>query len=252
MDNQNSNIYIIIPAYNEEKNLPQVLADLLKLVPREACGERSRTIKGYDYQIVVVDDGSTDNTFQTAKQFPICVLHHQINRGQGAALATGSQYALQQGADIIVHFDGDGQFLAREIENVVAPILSQGIDIVLGSRFYADKCGFSTRINADNRIPFLKKYVILPVAKIINYFLTGIKLTDAHCGFRAMNRLAAERIKISQDGMSHNTEVVAQIKKYHLKHQEVPITVIYHEFGQGVGGGFRILKELFLGKIIKN
>lgn len=235
MNFKNNKIYLVIPVYNEEKNLAQVLTDLLQ----------------YDYQVVVVDDGSTDNTFQIAKKFPITSLRHQINRGQGAALETGTQYALQKGAGIIVHFDGDGQFLANEIQLVVEPVLSHQVDIVLGSRFCADKRGFSTRINADSNIPFLKKYLILPMAKIINWLISGIKLTDAHCGFRAMNRYAAEKIRITQDGMSHNTEIVAQIKKYHLKYQEIPVTVIYHEFGQGVGGGVKILRELFLGKLIK-
>ncbi len=231
-------IYVIVPAYNEEKNIDKVLTDLL----------------GYDYQIVVVDDGSSDKTYQICQKFPVMVLRHIINRGQGATLQTGTEYALKQGADIIVHFDGDGQFLPQEIQNAIEPILSQGIDIVLGSRFHTDKTRIRTQINTDvnTGVPFLKRDIILPVAKIVNWFLTGIKLTDAHCGFRAMNRKAAEKIRITQDGMSHNTEIVAQVKKYQLKYQEVPVTVIYHEFGQGMGGGVKILKELLMGKIVKN
>lgn len=235
MQDKNKNIYIIVPAYNEAKNIAQVITDLLK----------------YNYQIVMVDDCSTDQTFALASQYPIRVLRHQINLGQGAALATGTQYALKQGAQIIVHFDGDGQFLVSQIERVITPILSREIDIVLGSRFHTDKHRLNTQINTDSHIPFLKKYIILPLAKIINYFFTGLKLTDAHCGFRAMNRLAAEKIKITQNGMSHNTEIVAKIKKYNLKYKEIPVTVIYREFGQGIGGGVKILKELLLAKLVK-
>jgi len=259
-------IYIVIPAYNEEKNISQVLESLLK----------------FDYHLVVVDDGSFDKTYEKAKKTFACaglltanlssvlnkepnkqsrdvkILRHKINRGQGAALQTGTDYAIKNKADIIVHFDGDGQFLPSEIQQVVEPILSKKADIVLGSRFLTNKKNnkasicCQTKIRTNNKMPFLKRYAILPVAKIVNWLLTGIKLTDAHCGFRAMNKLAAGKIRINQDRMSHNTEIVAQIKKHGLKYEEVPVTVIYNEFGQGIGGGFKILKDWFFSKLIKN
>jgi len=218
-------IFVVIPAYNEAKRISTVITDLLK----------------HNYQIVVVDDGSTDNTWQILQNFPITKMRHKINRGQGATLQTGTDYAFQAGAEIIVHFDGDGQFVAEEIYQAIQPIISQTADIVLGSRF----------LTRNHKIPAFKKYIILPISKIINYFFTGLKLTDAHCGFRAMNRAAASKIHITQDGMSHNTEIVAQIKKHDLKYKEVPVTVIYHEFGQGISGGFKIIRELLLDKLIK-
>lgn len=227
------NIFIIIPVFNEEKQIAQVIESLLK----------------HNYKIVVVDDCSSDKTLKIANNFPVTTLKHAINLGQGASLFTGTQFALKKGADIIVHFDGDAQFLSKEIEAVIKPILEDGIDIVLGSRFNTNKTQIRTQNNTNMQIPFFKKYIILPAAKIINYFLTGIKLTDAHCGFRAMNRNAAKKISISQNRMSHNTEIVSQIKKNNLKYKEVPVTVIYHEFGQGIGGGFKILKELLFFKL---
>lgn len=230
----NQKIYLIIPAYNEEKNLGQVLDELKK----------------YNYQVVVVDDGSRDNTYQIAHNKGAVVLRHRINRGQGAALQTGTEYALNKGADIIVHFDADRQFLSQEIERIAEPILSGYADVAIGSRFIADSAKKKTN-NANVRMPFLKKYFILPIARVINYFFTGLKLSDAHCGFRAMNKYAAEKIRILQDGMSHNTEIVAQIKKYHLRFKEIPVTVIYKEFGQGVGGGMKILGDLILNSLIK-
>jgi len=223
-NSKKKSIFIVVPAYNEEKRLASVIKDLQK----------------YHYSIIVIDDASSDKTWSILSNFDIFKLRHKINRGQGATLQTGTHFALKSGAEIIVHFDGDGQFLTSEIEKSIEPILNSNFDIVLGSRFLK-----------ENKIPFLKRYFILPVSKIINYFLTGLKLTDAHCGFRAMSRQAAQKINITQDGMSHNTEIVAQIKKLKLKYKEVPITVIYHEFGQPISGGFKILKELFLGKLIK-
>ena len=93
------NVFVVIPSWNEAKNIGAVL----------------QSLKKYDYQIVVVDDGSSDQTAQVASDFGVKVLQHEINRGQGAALYTGTLYALKQGADIIVHFDSDGQCLAEEI-----------------------------------------------------------------------------------------------------------------------------------------
>ncbi len=238
MEKQSLNsVFIVIPAYHEEKNIGRVLVDLTN----------------YNYQIIVVNDGSNDRTAEIAKNHGALVLRHKINRGQGAALVTGTEFALRQGAEVVVHFDADGQFISSEIESLIEPIISNEVDLVLGSRFLknTDEHGLGTQINTDNKMPFFKKYFILPIARLMNYFFTGLKLTDAHCGFRAMNRIAAEKIRIEQDGMAHNTEIVAQIKKLGLRWREVPVTVIYHKFGQGMGGGFKILKELLVKKLIK-
>jgi polyprenyl-phospho-N-acetylgalactosaminyl synthase len=221
-----NNIFIIVPAYNEEKRIGAAIKDLLD--------------HGYA-NIVVVDDGSADKTFEIAKQFPIYVLRHKINRDQGASLQTGTEFALNKGAEIVVHFDGDGQFLAEEIEGAIQPILKNEADIVLGSRF----------LKSNEQMPWLKKNIIHPVARLVDYLFTSVKLTDAHCGFRALNRGAAEKIKITQDRKAHATEIISLIKKNNLRFKEVPITVIYRQFGQGIGGGFRILKELLVKKIMK-
>ena len=215
-----------MPAYNEAKNIQNTLDDLLK------CG----------YKIVVVDDGSQDETVALARTKRVNMVCQQINRGQGAALQTGTEFALQGGAKIIIHFDADGQFLAEEILSVIQPLINNEADIILGSRF----------LQKNTQMPWLKRRVIHPVSRLVNYFLTGLKLSDAHCGLRAMNRLAAEKIVILQDGMSHNTEIVAQIKKNNLRFKELPVSVIYKEFGQGIRGGFRILWELLIQKVIKS
>ena len=217
-------IFVVVPTFNEEKNIQNVLSDLKK----------------FDYDIIVVDDGSQDKTLKLAQIAGVKVLEHKINRGQGAALQTGTDYAVKNNADVIVHFDGDGQFLAEEIKFLVEPIMYEKIDIILGSRF----------LKKNKNIPKFKKYIIYPVSKIINTFFTGIKLTDVHCGFRALSKKAAEKININQDGMSHNTEIISQIKKFKLKYREVPVSVIYKEFGQGIKGGLNILKELFFGKFL--
>ncbi len=214
-------VFVVIPSYNEAQHIGAVLESL----------------KNYDYQVVLVNDGSSDNTVQIAQQFGVKVLSHVINRGQGAALYTGTLYALSQGADIIVHFDADGQFLAEEINKVITPIIEGKADIVFGSKFLQ-----------ANQIPWLKKFLIIKPAIWLNNLLTGLHLSDVHNGFRALSRLAAKKIEIKQDAMAHASEIVAQTKKCNLRYQEVPVTIIYREFGQGFGGGLKILIDWFIKK----
>lgn len=218
-------MFIVIPAYNEGKNIAGVIDSLTVTYPLA--------------KIVVVDDGSADDTAEIAQKASATVLRHLINRGQGAALATGTEYALANGATIIVHFDADGQFEAHDVAALVEPIKSGRVEVVLGSRF----------LNRANHIPFSKKYLILPLARAVNFLFTGLWLSDAHNGLRAMSRNAAKSIKIEQDRMAHNSEIIAQVKKNNLKFVEVPVTVKYHRYGQGLGGGIKIIKDLVFQKI---
>lgn len=218
-------MFVIIPAYNEEKTIAPVVRGVFASNP--------------GVQVVVVDDGSSDKTARLAKEGGAIVLQHIINRGQGAALQTGNTYALRAGADVIVHFDADGQFEPQEIGSLIAPIERGEAEVVLGSRFLQ-----------DNTVPWSKKYLVLPAARLVNFIFTGLWLSDAHNGFRAMTRRATETIKISQDRMAHNSEIVRQIKENKLSFVEVPVTVRYHRYGQGIGGGFKIIKDLLFGKFI--
>ena len=220
------NIFVIIPAYNEEKRIGQVLDDL----------------SVFSYRLVVVDDGSTDNTAGVVAAYPkVTLLRHKINRDQGASLQTGNQYALGEQADVIVHFDADGQFLASEIEDMVKPILEEGYDIVFGSRFLSKK----------SKLPFLKRHIIFPLPRLVNRLFLGVKTSDPQSGFRAMTAQTAKSINIEQDGKAHCSEIMAKAFEQKLKIKEVPITVIYNRFGQGMGHGFKILKDILFSKINK-
>jgi len=218
-------VFCVIPAYNEAKTIADVISQVKPLVD----------------EVVVVDDNSQDNTLTLAKEAGATALHHPINRGQGAALQTGNAYALEHSADIIVHFDADGQFLSQEIADVVQPIKDQKAEIVFGSRFLEKK----------TNLPWSKKHLIMPLARLINKLFFGINLTDPQSGFRAMTKDVARQIKIENDGMAHCNEILIKSFKNKYRIQEVPITVIYHEFGQKFSGGFRIIKDLIYKKIIK-
>ncbi|MEA2065125.1 MAG: glycosyltransferase family 2 protein [Patescibacteria group bacterium] len=219
-------IFIIIPAFNEEKNIIAVIQNLKNRIPFA--------------ELVVVDDCSQDSTFQFVKKTDVAVLRHIVNRGQGAALQTGNEYALKNGADIIVHFDADGQHRVEDLEKIIKPIKDGETDITLGSRF----------LNISSKIPFTKKYFILKPAVIFNRLFTGLKLTDAHNGLRAFSLEAAGKIKITQDRMAHATEIISEIKKSGLKYQEVPIKIIYNKYGQKFTDGFCIVKDLIFRKIL--
>ncbi len=218
-------IFCVIPAYNESKSIIAVINRVKPLVD----------------EMVVVDDHSADNTFELAKSTGIPVLHHIINRGQGAALQTGNDYALLHDADIIVHFDADGQFLAEEIKDVVRPIVDGQADIVFGSRFLGKK----------SNLPKFKKNVIMPLAKAINKIFFDINLSDPQNGFRAMSAKVAREIRIENDGMAHCNEILIKAFKNKYRVKEVPITVIYHEFGQKFSGGIRIIKDLIYKKLTR-
>lgn len=217
-------ITCVVPAYNEEKNISLVISKL----------------KSFVNEIIIVDDASRDQTFQIASQTDAIVVRHIINRGQGAALRTGTQLALDRGADIIVHFDADDQFQASEIPEILAPILNNEADAVLGSRFLSKK----------SNLPKLKKNLIMPLARLINRLFFNIRLSDPQSGFRALSRDSAQKLKIENDGMAHCSEIIYKLFKNNNRVVEVPITVIYHEYGQNLSGGFKIIKDILIQKLI--
>ena len=219
-----NNIFIVIPAWNEEKSIGDVL----------------KTLGNYSYQVVVVNDGSTDKTASIVCQYGgVYLVDHFINRGMGAALQTGNEFALKMGAEYIVHFDADGQMQAGDIAKMLAPLIDGSADITMGSR----------HMGISSNLPWMKKYLLQPPARIINYIFTGLWLTDVHNGFRAITADVAKRMFISIDGFAHNTEIPSYVKKLSLRHREVPVKIVYTKFGLGLSDGFRILFDLIIKKL---
>ncbi|MFH1867232.1 MAG: glycosyltransferase family 2 protein [Patescibacteria group bacterium] len=223
-------ISVIIPAYNEETSIGSVVKSLKPLASL----------------VVVVDDGSTDQTVERASAAGAVVISHIVNRGYGAAIATGTEYALSQGANHLVHFDADGQFVAEEINKALAPIQAQQVEVVLGSRF----------LGRTVDLPLIRK-LILKVATIFTWAFSGIKLTDAQNGFRAFTAEAARQIIIKQDGKAATSEIIDEIARLKLKYLEVPVTVHYTQYSLNKAKAntvfdiWRIVRDLFLGKLIK-
>lgn len=217
-------IAVVIPAYNEARTIAATMQEL-----RDS---------GYS-RLIVIDDGSQDDTARIAATYAT-VLRHVVNRGMGAALATGTTYALRVGAQYVVHFDADGQHDPADIKTLITPLVSNTADIVLGSRY----------LN-NSYVPWSKRYLIHAPARIVERMMTGVVLTDVHNGLRAMNRHAAESISIYQDRMAHNTEIIAQIRALRLRYREVPVRIRYHEYGQGFSGGVKILKDIIVRKLLR-
>ncbi|NLZ24725.1 glycosyltransferase family 2 protein [Candidatus Dojkabacteria bacterium] len=204
-----SNTYITIPLYNDEKMILKVIKDLNK--------------KGYN-NIVVVDDGSKDNGYEVVKENTNAIVtKHIINRGQGAALQTGMEIAIEKRAKYIVHFDSDGQHDVKDLDNMLNTLIDGKYDIVLGSRFLK-----------ENKIP-LKKRIVLRLGILFTYILSRIWLTDVHNGLRAMTVETAKKLDIQHDRMEHASEILDKIKILNLKYKEVPVTIHYTEYSQSKG-----------------
>ena len=229
-------IIAVVPAYNESSTIGFVVKGL----------------RGRVDEIIVVDDGSKDNTYELAASVGAVALRHFLNRGQGAALKTGIDYALGLGAEIIITFDADGQHDVKDIEKLIEPITKGSADVVLGSRF---KKFQSSKFKVQSYgIPFFR-FLILKLALIFTRITTGLKVTDTHNGLRAFSREAAQKINIQQDGMAHASEILEEIAKYNFRYIEVPITIHYTEYskqkGQSSWNAFKILWDLVVGKISK-
>lgn len=222
----NSNkIFIVIPAYNEDLVIQEVIEEIKQ--------------EGYE-NIIVVDDGSKDNTRQKAKEIQgIIALKHKINRGKGAATKTGIEAAKLLGADVIVTMDGDGQHDPKDIKNLIEPILNQNFDVVLGSR-----------LKNPEGMPHYKR-LHNHIANAITWYLFGLWVTDSQSGFRAYSKKAAELINTKADRYEYDSEVIREIYIYKMKFKEIPIEVRYTEYSKGklekqnIFNGFKTLYKMF-------
>jgi polyprenyl-phospho-N-acetylgalactosaminyl synthase len=227
-----TNTWLVIAAFGEGKVIATVIGEALD----------------DGWQVVVVDDGSRDNTFAAAQACAAqhlrhngghaVVLRHVINRGQGAALQTGIDFAVNRGAHAVVTFDADGQHRLADVPTLLAALAQH--DVVLGSRF----------LSADGVVGATEsRRALLRTATKVSNRLSGLTLTDAHCGLRAIRTTALSKLRISQDRMAHASELLRKMATSHVRMTEVPITVVYTEYsmrkGQSGFGAIRIMFDYF-------
>ena len=217
MQENTARVIVMVPAYNEAGRIGEVLEKLTRA----------------SYGVVVVDDGSSDATREIAARYPVYLLSHPFNLGQGAAIQTALTYALTLDKDIFVTFDADDQHLLEDIARVTDPIAQGRYDVVFGSRFKG---------HAIN-MPWLRKQCVRVLTLLYNALFRS-KLSDINCGLRAFSRKAAEQIHITQNRMAHTLEIVEQVLDKNLAYGEVPITIEYTDYslrkGQKLHGVWRV------------
>ncbi|RYE56245.1 MAG: glycosyltransferase family 2 protein [Sphingobacteriales bacterium] len=221
-------LFILIPVYNDATTINSVITELFSA--------------GYK-NVVVIDDGSTQDVRGSITGTCVHYLKHHINLGQGAALQTGIDYALNQGAKIIVTFDADGQHDASDIKALSFCITNDLADVALGSRFLE---------RSRSGVRF-RRLIILELARLVNFIFSGLYLSDAHNGLRAFNHKAATSLTITENRMAHASEILFQIKQHRLRHREIPVNVRYSAYSMGKGqsgwNSIRILLDIIIYKI---
>lgn len=205
-------LVIVIPAFNESAIIFKVLSSL----PKKLKGISS-------ISVLVVDDGSTDKTRQEALKAKIHVVTHLLNRGLGAAIKTGIEWAKRKRADIVVTFDADGQHDPSDIQNIINPIIKKKADLVIGSRF-----------KKKQKIP-PDRFFLNWFANFVTFLLFGVASTDSQSGLRAFSKKAINLINFKGDRMDFSSEILVEAKTNNLKIVEVPIRAIYTPYSREKG-----------------
>lgn len=200
---------ILIPALNEEETIGQVIDS----IPGNLPGIE-------ETEIIVVDDGSTDNTSKIAGEKGATIVKHKKNMGVGKSFQDGLEKALEIHADILVNIDADGQFDTREIEKLIKPIINKEADVVTGSRFI-DK-SFTPK-----NMPWIKRWGNNRVANIISW-ATGQKFHDVSCGFRAYSKESMLRLNLF-GSFTYTQETFLDLAYKGLHIMEIPVTVQYFD-----------------------
>ena len=199
----NTRIVVCIPAYNEAASIRDVISKA----------------KRYANEIIVYDDGSTDNTYEIAKTSgATAVIRAQYNRGYGAAIRALFQASRDKNADIMITLDSDGQHDADQIPDIIEPIVKKECDMVIGSRFLTNR--------DSQRVPRYRSMGIKTITRFTQY-ASYEGITDAQSGFRAYNRNALSKINLFEEGMSVSTEILLRAKEKNLIVKEVPVTISY-------------------------
>ncbi len=220
--------WFVIAAYNEESVIRSVVTE----------------VRSTYTNVIVVDDGSTDDTGREAIGAGAILVAHSVNLGQGAALQTGITFALRRQAEYIVTFDADGQHRVKDVDAMLDALHAENCDVVLGSRFYG----------TTENLPRLR-WLTLKAAIFFTRLSTGLQLTDTHNGLRVIRAEAAKRIRLHQNGMAHASELLEQIAELNLSYTEVPVTIRYTEYslkkGQKLSNSLNILMDLLIERFTK-
>jgi glycosyltransferase involved in cell wall biosynthesis len=221
-------LFVVVPAFNESRSIGAVVSAL----------------RGHYPNVVVVDDGSEDETAESAEAAGAAVVRHIVNRGQGAALQTGLRFALRRGARILVTFDADGQHLPEDIPALVRPVLEGRAEVVLGSRFSGGAAA----------MPRTRRW-LLRAAVLFTRLASRVNVTDTHNGLRAFSRRAALALNITCDRMAHASEILDEIRRRKLPYAEVPVRIRYTDYSRSKGqsslSAIPVALDYLVGRVLK-
>jgi glycosyltransferase involved in cell wall biosynthesis len=193
---------VCIPAFNEGNKIGQIV----------------RKCRDLGTEVAVYDDGSIDNTRQNAQQAGANVIGGKSNRGYGVAIRALFEFAKEQGADLMVTLDGDGQHDPDQIRQLIEPLIEDSVDIVIGSRFLTHE--------AREKVPRYRSFGIKTITRLTQV-ASYKSLTDAQSGFRAYSKHAISEIHLYEQGMGVSTEILMRAKEKGLLIKEIPISVNY-------------------------
>jgi len=220
------NVTVVVPAYNEEKTISKAI----------------KILKNHGYNsVIVVDDGSKDNTYELALKEGAKVYRHIINRGLGGALNTGISASLMNGAEFIVTFDADLQHNPKDIKKLI-DALNLGYDVAIGNRI-------------NKNMPLIRR-IGNKGLDFFTWIIFGKYVHDTQSGLRAFTRNAASKINLRTNRMEVSSEIIREVSINKLKLREVPIDAIYTEYSQSKGNtsfidGIKILTKLMFRRIME-
>lgn len=228
MSQENNDVYIIIPAFNEATVIAGVLRGLRDL--------------GFVH-IIVVNDGSKDDTAAIAAKEGAMVVSHLMNRGVGAATQTGLEAAKLLGAKYAVTIDADAQHSPADVPPIVNELKKGKVDVVIGSRFLK-----------KNPIPFTRR-MFNGIANGITFFISGLWVSDSQSGFKGFSAHALEKVRLRTNGYECCSEIIKEIALHKLKYKEVPIDVTYSDYslmkGQSFAGGVKTVMKLVIRSLMR-
>lgn len=216
-----SDIYIIIPAHNETKRVGDVLSNVVQT----------------KHPVVVVDDGSNDNTLNVVKRYKVTALKHKVNLGKGAAMKTGAEAAFKMGAKAVVFMDADGQHDVKDLDGFIDK-LREGFSILYGTRQWG-KGVPKERLVGNKLTSFLIKV------------LYKVSITDILCGYRAFTKRAYRKIKWDSTSYGVEAEMIIRAAKVNLNYCEVPVAAVYLESYKGMtfSHAFQVIYDILRWRI---
>lgn len=206
-------VCIVIPAYNEGLVIKDVVSDIARKLHNEKIS----------FEVVVIDDGSRDNTADQARKGGATVIPHILNSGAGAATATGLSYANQNNFDIAATMDADGQHNSDDVVNGIKKIQKTGADLLIGSRLINSRGMSRVKVLGNKGLSF------------ITYILFGIDVTDSQSGLRIFSKNALSRLRWKTSGYEFCSEMLWRAKQLGLRVEEYSIEAIYTEYSKGKG-----------------